>query len=79
MRRYNLAEAKASLSELVLRAEAGEKIVICRRGKPVANLVAVEQPTGRLDVEKLRALTAGMKPSKTSSVEILREMRDSRY
>ena len=34
----NLAEAKAHLSELVARAEAGETIQISRRGKPVAQL-----------------------------------------
>jgi len=34
-------EAKTKLSQLVQRAEAGEDIVIARRGKPVARLVAV--------------------------------------
>lgn len=32
-------EAKTKLSQLVERAEAGEDIVIARRGKPVARLV----------------------------------------
>ncbi|TIX43390.1 MAG: type II toxin-antitoxin system prevent-host-death family antitoxin, partial [Mesorhizobium sp.] len=34
-----IAEAKARLSELVSRAEAGEEIVITRRGKVAARLV----------------------------------------
>lgn len=34
-------EAKTKLSQLVARAEAGEEIVIARRGKPVARLVPV--------------------------------------
>jgi prevent-host-death family protein len=34
-------EAKTQLSRLVERAEAGEDIVIARRGKPVARLVPV--------------------------------------
>lgn len=34
-------EAKTKLSQLVERAEAGEEIVIARRGKPVARLVPV--------------------------------------
>ncbi|MER8481494.1 type II toxin-antitoxin system prevent-host-death family antitoxin [Mesorhizobium sp. M1322] len=34
-----IAEAKARLSELVRRAEAGEEIVIIRRGKVAARLV----------------------------------------
>ena len=35
-----LAEAKANLSELIRRAEAGEEITITRHGKPVAQLSA---------------------------------------
>ena len=34
----NIAEAKAKLSELVARAEAGEEVVIARDGKPVVVL-----------------------------------------
>lgn len=39
----NVHEAKAHLSELLARVEAGESIVISRRNKPVARLVAVEK------------------------------------
>jgi prevent-host-death family protein len=39
-----LAKAKNSLSELVLRAESGEDIVINRRGKPMVRLVPVAEP-----------------------------------
>ena len=78
---YNLADAKASLSELVSRVEAGEKIQICRRGKPVARIVPMDQPTGRLNVEKLRKLTSGMEmyedPEGLSFVERMR--RGDRY
>lgn len=35
-------EAKTKLSELLMRVERGEEIVITRRGKPVARLVAPE-------------------------------------
>lgn len=34
----NIAEAKAKLSELIARAEAGEEVVIARDGKPVVVL-----------------------------------------
>ncbi|MBY0336638.1 MAG: type II toxin-antitoxin system prevent-host-death family antitoxin [Acetobacteraceae bacterium] len=34
--------AKAKLSELLDRVEAGEEVTITRRGKPVAKLVPVE-------------------------------------
>lgn len=36
-------EAKNKLSELLDRAERGERVVITRRGKPVAELVPVAQ------------------------------------
>ena len=38
MKRVQIAEAKAHLSALVERVEAGEEIVITRRSKPVARL-----------------------------------------
>jgi len=34
----NIAEAKAKLSELVARAEAGEEVIIARDGKPAVVL-----------------------------------------
>ena len=36
----NVHEAKTQLSRLLARAEAGEDIVIARRGEPMARLVA---------------------------------------
>lgn len=44
MVRVGMHEAKTRLSQLVEQVEAGEEVVIQRRGKPVARLVAVEQP-----------------------------------
>jgi prevent-host-death family protein len=58
---FNIAEAKAQFSEIVERAAAGEEIRITKRGRPMVRLVSLVKPTGRLDVEKLRALTSGMK------------------
>ncbi len=54
MRRVAIAEAKAHLSALVGRVEAGEEIVIARRGKPVARLVS-EPRTMRAAVDVFRA------------------------
>lgn len=76
---YNIAEAKANLSALIERAAAGEEIEIRKRGRPVATLGPARQPREPLDIDKLRALTDKMKPSRVSGVELLREMRDSRY
>ncbi len=40
-------EAKTKLSELLARVERGEEIVITRRGKPVAKLVAPGAASGK--------------------------------
>jgi len=58
---YNLADAKARLSELIERAVAGEEIQISKRGEPKVRLVPVEKPRKRVDVEELRRITAGQK------------------
>ena len=39
MQQIQIAEAKAHLSALIERVEAGEEIIITRRGKPVARLI----------------------------------------
>jgi prevent-host-death family protein len=40
----SISEAKTQLSKLVARAERGEEITIRRGSKPVAKLVAIDQP-----------------------------------
>jgi len=42
MLRVNIFEVKAKLSEYLDRAAAGERIVICRHNKPVAELRPIE-------------------------------------
>ena len=78
---FNIAEAKAHLSELIERAAAGEEIEIRKRGEPVAKLVPIERPRKPIDIEALRALTSRMKmyedPNGLSFVERMR--RDDRY
>lgn len=72
----NLADAKAHLSELVDRVEAGDSIDITRRGKPVARLTAVARPRKRVDATLLRELTATMPPQTESAADLVRSMRD---
>ena len=43
----NVHQAKTHLSRLLARAEAGEEVVIARRGEPVARLVACKPRTER--------------------------------
>lgn len=41
--KVNVADAKNKLPELIKAAEKGERITICRRGKPVVDLVRTVQ------------------------------------
>lgn len=45
MGQVGMHEAKTQLSRLVERAEAGEDVVITRRGKPAVRLVPVTRPS----------------------------------
>ena len=76
MQSITLADAKARLSELVNRVEAGECVDISRRGRPVARLTAVPAQRRRIDAAHLAALTNKMPESQTGSAELVRGMRD---
>ena len=76
MSNVSLAEAKAHLSELVERVEAGDAICITRRGKPVAKLTAVATKRKRVDIAALRALTSAMPMQKQPAAKFVRAMRD---
>ncbi len=47
MAQVNVARAKATLSELIQRAEAGEEVIIARAGRPAVRLVPVERSASR--------------------------------
>ena len=76
MKQVNLAHAKAHLSELVERAAAGEPVFITRRGKPVAQLSAIERPRKPVDVAALRALTDRIPMQQEGAGDFVRRMRD---
>ena len=46
MSTFNVHQAKTQLSRLLAQVEAGEEVVIARRGEPVARLVACK-PKGK--------------------------------
>jgi prevent-host-death family protein len=72
-----LADAKAHLSELVDRVEAGDTIDITRRGKPVARLTAAANPRRQIDLAQLRSMTDAMPPQRQSAADFVRSMRDA--
>ncbi|MBI2714274.1 MAG: type II toxin-antitoxin system Phd/YefM family antitoxin [Rhizobiales bacterium] len=77
MSTVNLADAKARLSELVDRVEAGETTAITRRGKTVARLIAQDSPRRRIDKAMLAAFTTSLPPQPIGAAELVRSMRTS--
>ena len=74
-----VAEAKAHLSELLARVENGEELVITRRGRPVAQLSPVRAVKRPPDWHAIRAFRESLPAMATSAIDLVREMRDSRY
>jgi prevent-host-death family protein len=62
--RIGIYDARSRLSELVERVEAGEEVILTRRGQPVARLVraeTLERNRARADaVRRIRALRKRM-------------------
>jgi len=62
--RIGIYDARSRLSELVERVEAGEEVILTRRGQPVARLVRAEtqeRNKARADaVKRIRALRKRM-------------------
>ena len=76
MVQVNLSQAKARLSELLDKVEAGHKVVITRRGRAVAHISPAVHPRKRLPIEELAEFRATMPRLRRPAVELLREARD---
>ena len=70
----NLARAKARLSELLDKVEAGEEFVVTCHGRPVARLSSVSRP--KKPVRPLARFRAKIPNWRRPSVELLREAGD---
>lgn len=71
---YSLAEAKAQLSAIIDRVEAGERVEIKRRGRPVAVVMPIAQPKQPFDWEALAAFREGLPHDPTNSVAEMRKL-----
>jgi prevent-host-death family protein len=78
MRSVNLAEAKAGLSGLLDAVEAGEEVVITRRGRSVARLIRKSDSDAESGdwVARLRSFHAHQPGPTGSAVVLLRKLRD---
>ena len=79
MNTVSVAEAKAHLSELLNQVEAGEEIVITRRGQPVARIKGFDKALKPIDFEEMDRLRESLPASTVSSAELIRQMRDEGY
>lgn len=81
MASMSLADAKARLSEVVDRVEAGESIEITRRGRLAAIIVPPETKAKKqpIDVEELRRFRETMPYQEISATDLIRQMRDEGY
>ena len=82
MVRVSVSEAKAQLTELVRRAEAGDEIVLTRHGRPTVRLVpvrpAVDRDRRRARLDAVRATASARAtpgPSAARSQDFLYDER----
>ena len=67
MERIGIYDARAKLSELVERVQAGEEVTLTRRGEPVARLVPV---VARSEISRAAAVKAVRALSKRLQLDI---------
>jgi prevent-host-death family protein len=79
METLSLARAKARLSEVLDRVEAGEEVVITRRGRAVARIKPVRKPLQPIAFDELAAVRAKLPKATTSSAELVRQLRNEGY
>jgi prevent-host-death family protein len=72
----SLAQAKARLSELLDKVEAGEEIVVTRHGKAVARISPTAKTKKPIDYDRLAEFRATMPSLGEPSVDLIRAMRD---
>ena len=80
--KVSVADAKNKLPELIKAAEKGERITICRRGKPVADLVPTTSPSRKkpkFDTLKGKIIIHDPDWWKPMTVEEVDDLLEGRY
>lgn len=80
---YGVAEAKNSFTQLLDRVAQGERVVVTRHGKPVAEIMPPSEDRQAPSAEKiaaaferLRVMRESLPSADRPAVEIVRGMRD---
>ena len=77
MLEVNVRDARSNLSSLIDRVEAGEEIIITRRGKKVVKMIS---PHVENSLPKLRDFRSSLKiKGKPMSQEVIDARREERY
>ena len=87
MANYGVAEAKNKFTRLLERVEDGERIIITRHGKVIAEIVkAAPTPEPESDeqsakaieaaLERLRVMRESLPPAHMPAANFIRELRD---
>lgn len=80
MSRINIAEARAHLGELLERAAEGERIVVTKRGRPLAQISQTDADLQPVRLGDLQAISRRTPEQAQSADELMRELRDdARY
>jgi prevent-host-death family protein len=85
MSRHSVVEAKNNLSDLIARAERGEKVVITRHGQPVVEVKAVQPVASsprrmtQADLDWLDSVRIDPGPGYPGAAALIRQMRDEGY
>jgi len=81
--RVSVSEAKAQLTELVRRAEAGDEIILTRHGQPVVALKPIRPVPGPITQDDIDWLKANMitpiRPLSESAGDLVSRMRDEEW
>jgi prevent-host-death family protein len=77
MLNISVTEFESHFNQILNQVETGEEIMITRLGKPIIRLSAVKKTLKPL--QSSAEFRAMLPMSKTSSVEIIRQIRDEGY
>lgn len=79
MQKVNTKEARRNISQLIDKVNAGEDILLLRRGKPVARMTQVDPGQAKsLRFPDRSAFRGTLPPMKQSSASLIRDLRDER-
>jgi len=78
MKTVSVREARQHIGSLLDAVTAGEKVIITRRGQPIAKLTVIEAEDTKIYFPDRTQFRKQISAAKKSSVALIRELRDER-